>query len=228
MDSKDIKKPCRHENIFSLFEEARNNNGYVQIYNWYENELIKTQNDAKELFKAYFYYYLEAPWFIMDLDAHSKSNTLSKKKRDRLKEMDVSYKENGVSFNLYAFFKITEDQRNQDTLDDFELFFKICKDFLLKKDFSSRIQMVNKYDPKLRLEAKVKNNEEIEKTLNDFINKDELKNWFHFLAKELGLIGRWSYFFINENGILDEDEKYDYHNERKKYRIKMKEIEKKE
>lgn len=211
------KNPSRHETVFSLIDEAIDNNGFVQIYNWCEDEKIKTQSDILELFNTYFYYYLEASWLIMDL---TEKNNITKKQRERIKSLNVTIIDHGISFDLYEFFKIPTDKRNTLSLIAIKDFFNRCRDFILKKDFEYHIQVINEKKNKnyLKLSINSKRNykesnniySNIQNDLNSFIDNDCLKDYFSFLLKELCLMGPYSWFFINEKGLLTEDEKQDY------------------
>lgn len=194
--------------IFDVLKQAKENNGIVTIYNYNENEKVKTAIDAKNLLEAFFHYHLSLSWLIFDVYV-SRSDNITKKQRKTLKRLNVEYKDHGLSFDAYELFHIPKDKRNVKAFDFYFNFFSLCKDHLLKHKTEERIQFLNEYSP-LRVEAYVKDNPELQNKLQNFINSEDAKDWFYSLAKGLSSIGRWSWFYITEKGLLDFEEDYDF------------------
>ena len=198
----------RNDCIFDILKQAKENNGIVTIYNYNENEKIKTATDAKNLLEAFFHYHISLSWLIFDVYV-SRSDNITKKQRDALKRLNVEYKNHGISFNAYDLFHIPSNKRTVDAFDFYINFFSICKEHILKYRTEERIQFVNEYSP-LRVEVNVKDNQKLQDKLHNIVNSEEGKDWFYSLAKGLSSIGRWSWFYIAEKGLLDFEEDYDF------------------
>lgn len=197
-----------YESIFQLINEAKKNDGFVTIYDVFEDTNVTNAKMAKNVILDFFEHTLNLSWMTLPF-FHGKQDSITQKQRELLKYLDVEYSKNSVTFNLYKFFKIKDEDQTIETLELYEAFFNDCKSYVVKKFPKNKIQFLNESRP-IRLEVgNIEDDNRLKEKITEYIKDEKMADWFTYLASGLNKLGPYSWFFISTKGLINVDEELD-------------------
>ncbi len=196
----------KHETIFDVLNEAKERNGLVTI-SGYQKTSTKTALERKDLINRFFRHTLKALYLIPTIGM-KYTKTLTQLQSKELKRLIHEKTDSSITLNAYELFEVPLEKRTPEAFDVYIDFFNaLKKEFIKDKEFNA--QFVNEVNP-VRLDINCDDNKEVEREIRYYIQKPELNIFFLKMAKTLGRIGRWSWFYISPETLYTTKEEMTY------------------
>ncbi|CAH7409477.1 hypothetical protein VCHA53O466_50234 [Vibrio chagasii] len=194
--------------IFEIFDYCTEENNFTFPIKGYE-EHSKTYQSKFDALEFMFKFTMSNSAFLVSTLLFGHTNTVTPRQRKVINSLIVDTDDTHHYVDLFALFRLKEEERNRESLESFKGFFSLLRG-QLESNTKTSFQFLYETNP-MRVEPSIgisdsnkkDNCDKLTGQVNEYLAEHPIvKRWLDEIAPDLKRIGRWSWFYIPTETVM--------------------------